>query len=169
MAVFNGLRNIIFALVGKMKDGKDWFCLLFEHLFWTLCASMLFFKNCFPRQRATRRRREAVCDLDLRRGRGARSGQVQNHYLQTFFYFMSRREVRQFYHLIPGILLGLDAAGWSDVPLLVMETEGSKCLKLSLEQGRRVVLDDITTIATSLGARWERTWRKLPNEWENSL
>ena len=55
--------------------------------------------------------------------------------------------------MIPGILLGLDAAGWSDVPLLVMETEGSKCLKLSLEQGRRVVLDDITTIATSLGAR----------------
>ena len=66
---------------------------------------------------------------------------------------MSRREVRHFYHLISGILLGLDAAGWSDVPLLVMETEGSKCLKLSLDQGRRVVLDDITTIATSLGAR----------------
>ncbi len=53
-----------------------------------------------------------------------------------------------------GLLLGMESAGWSDVPLVVVETEGSNCLELSLRQGRVVTIDDIDTIATSLGARY---------------
>ncbi len=72
--------------MGKI-DFVYFLSIYFEHFVLRCC-----FKNSFPHQRATQRRREAVCDRDLHRGRGACSGQVQHHYLQTFFlFFVSKR------------------------------------------------------------------------------
>jgi L-serine/L-threonine ammonia-lyase len=52
-----------------------------------------------------------------------------------------------------GLLQGLDEAGWKDVPLLCMETEGAECFHLSVEAGKIVVLDKLRSVAKTLGAR----------------
>ena len=55
--------------------------------------------------------------------------------------------------LLCGVSLGLQRNGWGDVPLLAVETEGAASLHTALQAGRRVTLDAIDSIATSLGAR----------------
>lgn len=55
--------------------------------------------------------------------------------------------------LLCGVLQGLQKAGWSDVPALAVETEGTASLAASIRAGKLVALDAIRGIATSLGAR----------------
>lgn len=52
-----------------------------------------------------------------------------------------------------GIVEGLQRNGWSDVPIIVTETEGAESLARSVEAGHLVELDAIASIATTLGAR----------------
>jgi L-serine/L-threonine ammonia-lyase len=54
--------------------------------------------------------------------------------------------------LLSGICQGLDRVGWGDVQILAMETVGADSLAKSLENGERITLSAITSIATSLGA-----------------
>jgi len=56
-----------------------------------------------------------------------------------------------------GILQGLDESdsqesGWSNVPVVAMETHGANCLSAARSAGNSVTLPAITSIATSLGA-----------------
>lgn len=55
--------------------------------------------------------------------------------------------------LMSGVIEGLRRNNWQDVPVLAVETEGTASLAASLEQGRLVTLDQITGVATSLGAK----------------
>lgn len=55
--------------------------------------------------------------------------------------------------LMCGVLQGLHARGWGDVPVAAAETEGAASLAAALTAGRPVMLPAITSIATSLGAR----------------
>jgi L-serine/L-threonine ammonia-lyase len=55
--------------------------------------------------------------------------------------------------LLAGLLEGLHAVGWSDVPVLAVETHGAASFATSLTAGKLVKLDRITSIATTLGAR----------------
>jgi L-serine/L-threonine ammonia-lyase len=55
--------------------------------------------------------------------------------------------------LLCGVLQGLHAHGWTDVPVLAVETEGADSYAQALAAGRPVLLPAITSIATSLGAR----------------
>ncbi len=57
--------------------------------------------------------------------------------------------------LFCGIMQGLEARGWGagDVDVLAVETEGAASLAKSLEARQLVTLEEITTMATSLGAR----------------
>ena len=55
--------------------------------------------------------------------------------------------------LLCGVVEGLRRNGWSDVPVVAVETEGAASLHASIEAGRRVTLPAITSIATSLGAK----------------
>lgn len=52
-----------------------------------------------------------------------------------------------------GLLKGLEKVGWNKVPLLCMETIGTECFNLSLKEERLVVLDKLTSVAKTLGAR----------------
>jgi L-serine/L-threonine ammonia-lyase len=52
-----------------------------------------------------------------------------------------------------GVLQGLEEVGWEDVPVLCMETEGAECFHLSMEAGKIVVLNELPSIAKTLGAR----------------
>jgi L-serine/L-threonine ammonia-lyase len=54
--------------------------------------------------------------------------------------------------LLSGIMEGLHRNGWTDVPVVAVETEGADSLAKSVQAGYRVELDAITSIATSLGA-----------------
>lgn len=54
--------------------------------------------------------------------------------------------------LMNGLLLGMEKQGWSDVPLLVMETFGADSLNLSLKADKLVTLPGIESVAKSLGA-----------------
>jgi len=54
--------------------------------------------------------------------------------------------------LLMGILLGLERAGWKDVPVLAMETKGADCLNLSIKEDKIVEIT-LTSIAKTLGAR----------------
>lgn len=51
-----------------------------------------------------------------------------------------------------GILLGLEKAGWKDVPVVAMETKGADCFNLSIKEDK-VVEITLTSIAKTLGAR----------------
>lgn len=72
--------------------------------------------------------------------------------------------------LMCGVLEGMHAAGWHDVPLVAAETVGADSLHASVAAGRLVTLDAITSIATSLGARrvserafeWTRRHEVIP-------
>ena len=55
--------------------------------------------------------------------------------------------------LMCGVLQGMHAVGWADVPLVAVETTGAASLHAALVAGELVTLDAITSIATSLGAR----------------
>lgn len=54
--------------------------------------------------------------------------------------------------LLSGVMEGLHRNGWTDVPVIAVETEGADSLAQSLQAGRPVELHAITSIATSLGA-----------------
>lgn len=55
--------------------------------------------------------------------------------------------------LLCGVLEGLHGLGWSDVPVLAVETHGTASFAASVAAGRLVTLDGITSVATTLGAR----------------
>lgn len=55
--------------------------------------------------------------------------------------------------LLAGVVQGLRRQGWNDVPVVAVETAGADSLARSLDAGRRITLDAITSVATSLGAR----------------
>ena len=54
--------------------------------------------------------------------------------------------------LFCGLMQGLERKGWNDVKVLTLETRGAASLYSSLQEGELVKLDEITSIATSLGA-----------------
>jgi L-serine/L-threonine ammonia-lyase len=45
--------------------------------------------------------------------------------------------------LLCGVLQGLHDVGWTDVPVVAMETEGANSLNASVKAGRLVTLDGI--------------------------
>ncbi|KWN18570.1 pyridoxal-phosphate dependent enzyme [Burkholderia ubonensis] len=55
--------------------------------------------------------------------------------------------------LLCGVLEGLARNGWRDVPVVAVETEGADCYARSVALGRPVELPEITSVATSLGAK----------------
>jgi L-serine/L-threonine ammonia-lyase len=55
--------------------------------------------------------------------------------------------------LLCGVLEGLHRNGWSDVPVMAVETSGADSFARSVEAGERIALPAISSIATSLGAR----------------
>ena len=55
--------------------------------------------------------------------------------------------------LLCGVVEGLHRHGWRDVPIIAVETVGADSYFQSIKAGRRVQLPQITSIATSLGAR----------------
>lgn len=55
--------------------------------------------------------------------------------------------------LLCGILEGLHRVGWTDVPVIAVETEGAASFEASVTSGHLVTLDRIASIATTLGAR----------------
>ncbi|XP_071770387.1 serine dehydratase-like [Centroberyx gerrardi] len=55
--------------------------------------------------------------------------------------------------LLCGVAQGLKDVGWTDVPIVAMETVGADCLNAALKAGRVVTLDDITSEAKCLGAK----------------
>jgi len=54
--------------------------------------------------------------------------------------------------MLMGILIGMEKAGWKDVPILALETEGCECFHLSMKEGRIVDVAP-TSIAKTLGCR----------------
>ncbi|MBN3788165.1 pyridoxal-phosphate dependent enzyme [Burkholderia sp. Ac-20353] len=55
--------------------------------------------------------------------------------------------------LLCGVLEGLARNGWADVPVIAVETVGADSYARSVAQGRPVELAEITSVATSLGAK----------------
>lgn len=55
--------------------------------------------------------------------------------------------------LLCGVIQGMSSVGWSDVPVLAMETEGANCFNAAIKAGKLVTLDDITSEAACLGAK----------------
>lgn len=55
--------------------------------------------------------------------------------------------------LLAGLVEGIVKVGWSDVPIIAMETLGAHCLNAALQAGKSVSLPDITSIAKCLGAK----------------
>ena len=55
--------------------------------------------------------------------------------------------------LLSGAVAGMQRLGWSDVPILAMETRGAESFAAALVAGKVVRLPGITSIASSLGAR----------------
>jgi L-serine/L-threonine ammonia-lyase len=55
--------------------------------------------------------------------------------------------------LLCGVLTGMHRHGWTDVPVLAVETDGASCFYAAVKAGRPVLMDPPTSIATSLGAR----------------
>jgi L-serine/L-threonine ammonia-lyase len=55
--------------------------------------------------------------------------------------------------LLCGLVEGLQEVGWTDVPILAVETEGAASFAASVQAGRPVTLDNITSVAITLGAR----------------
>lgn len=54
--------------------------------------------------------------------------------------------------LFAGVMQGLEYVGWTDVPVIALETKGADSLNASLKAGELVTLPGITSLATSLGA-----------------
>jgi L-serine/L-threonine ammonia-lyase len=55
--------------------------------------------------------------------------------------------------LLCGVLSGMHAVGWSDVPVLAVETAGAASLAAAMAAGEVVRARRITSLATTLGAR----------------
>ena len=55
--------------------------------------------------------------------------------------------------LLAGVMEGLKRNGWTDVPVVAVETHGAASLHAAMQARARVTLDTIASIATSLGAR----------------
>jgi L-serine/L-threonine ammonia-lyase len=55
--------------------------------------------------------------------------------------------------LLCGLLEGMHDVGWTDVPVLAVETEGAASFAAAVQAGHLVTLDRITSVATTLGAR----------------
>ncbi|MGA9341094.1 MAG: pyridoxal-phosphate dependent enzyme [Rhodanobacteraceae bacterium] len=55
--------------------------------------------------------------------------------------------------LMLGVIQGLNDVGWSDVPVVAVETKGAASLAAAIVAGRAVTLDRIDSIALTLGAR----------------
>lgn len=55
--------------------------------------------------------------------------------------------------LLCGVVEGLLATGWNDVPVLAVETEGAASYAVALAAGMPVSLERISSIAVTLGAR----------------
>lgn len=55
--------------------------------------------------------------------------------------------------LLCGVVEGLSRNGWSDVTVVAVETEGAASLNGSVRAGRQIELENISSIATSLGAK----------------
>lgn len=55
--------------------------------------------------------------------------------------------------LLCGVLQGMHAVGWTDVPVLAVETAGAASYAAALAAGEPVTLPAITSLATTLGAR----------------
>lgn len=55
--------------------------------------------------------------------------------------------------LLCGVLEGLWRNGWSDVPVVAVETQGADCYARSIAAGQPVELAAIASVATSLGAK----------------
>jgi L-serine/L-threonine ammonia-lyase len=54
--------------------------------------------------------------------------------------------------LLAGVVEGLQRVGWSDVPVLAVETDGANSYDEALKAGEPVALPKIQSVATSLGA-----------------
>ena len=55
--------------------------------------------------------------------------------------------------LLCGVIEGLQRNGWHDVPVIAVETEGAASFHAATLAGKPVQLEQITSIATSLGAK----------------
>jgi L-serine/L-threonine ammonia-lyase len=55
--------------------------------------------------------------------------------------------------LLCGVVEGLYRNGWTDVPVIAVETKGAASFAYAVRAGYRIVLPAISSIATSLGAR----------------
>ncbi|XP_008291605.1 serine dehydratase-like [Stegastes partitus] len=55
--------------------------------------------------------------------------------------------------LLCGLVQGLKDVGWTDVPIVAMETVGADSFNAAVKAGRLVTLDDITSEAKCLGAK----------------
>jgi L-serine/L-threonine ammonia-lyase len=55
--------------------------------------------------------------------------------------------------LMCGVLAGMHAVGWTDVPVLAVETDGAASLAAAMAAGEVVAIDRVTSLATTLGAR----------------
>jgi L-serine/L-threonine ammonia-lyase len=55
--------------------------------------------------------------------------------------------------LLAGVVQGMRAAGWSEVPVLAVETHGAASYAAALRAGEPVTLDRIDSLALTLGAR----------------
>ncbi|KAK9767006.1 hypothetical protein K7432_003482 [Basidiobolus ranarum] len=67
--------------------------------------------------------------------------------------------------LLGGILQGLKNQGWSDVPVLAVETHGAASFHAATLANKVVTIDKISTIANSLGSRYvaEGVWELSVN------
>jgi L-serine/L-threonine ammonia-lyase len=54
--------------------------------------------------------------------------------------------------LLCGVIEGMERVGWTDVPVVTVETEGAASFAKSVEAGELITLDSIDSIATTLGA-----------------
>ena len=50
-------------------------------------------------------------------------------------------------------MMGLERHDWEDVKVLAMETQGAASLNASMKAGELVTLDEVKTIAKTLGAK----------------
>ena len=55
--------------------------------------------------------------------------------------------------LLCGVAEGLHAIGWTDIPIVAVETAGASSFAQAVEADRLITLDRIASIATTLGAR----------------
>lgn len=51
-----------------------------------------------------------------------------------------------------GVIHGMEKVGWSDVPLIAVETKGADCFNLSVKAKEKIVLSEITSVAICLGS-----------------